>query len=88
MKFKDTIQQLKGILLFFFLVMKPRIPQSFYRKPIHVFCFVGLLAVLFNSPIFGTFCIQVGASLKPFAIVVLNGEITVYSFDSRNGFEW
>ena len=26
--------------------------------------------------------------LKPFAIVVLNGEITVYSVDSPNGFEW
>ena len=26
--------------------------------------------------------------LKPFAIVVLNGEITVYSIDSPNGFEW
>ena len=27
-------------------------------------------------------------NLKPFAIVVLNGEITVYSVDSQNGFEW
>ena len=26
--------------------------------------------------------------LKPFATVVLNGEITVYSVDSPNGFEW
>ena len=26
--------------------------------------------------------------LKPFAIVVLNREITVYSVDSQNGFEW
>ena len=26
--------------------------------------------------------------LKPFAIVVLNGEITVYSVDSPNGFQW
>ena len=26
--------------------------------------------------------------LEPFAIVVLNGEITVYSVDSPNGFEW
>ena len=26
--------------------------------------------------------------LKPFAIVVLNGKITVYSVDSPNGFEW
>ena len=26
--------------------------------------------------------------LKPFAIVVLYGEITVYSVDSPNGFEW
>ena len=26
--------------------------------------------------------------LKPFAIVVLNGEITVYSVDTPNGFEW
>ena len=26
--------------------------------------------------------------LKPFAIVVLNGEITVYSVDSPDGFEW
>ena len=26
--------------------------------------------------------------LKPFAIVVLNGEITVYSVDSPNSFEW
>ena len=26
--------------------------------------------------------------LKPFAIVVLNGEITMYSVDSPNGFEW
>ena len=26
--------------------------------------------------------------LKPFAIVVLNGEITVYSVDAPNGFEW
>ena len=26
--------------------------------------------------------------MKPFAIVVFNGEITVYSFDSPNGFEW
>ena len=26
--------------------------------------------------------------LKPFAIVVLNSEITVYSVDSPNGFEW
>ena len=25
--------------------------------------------------------------LKPFAIVVLNGEITVYSVDSPNGFD-
>ena len=26
--------------------------------------------------------------LKPFAIVVLNGKVTVYGVDSPNGFEW
>ena len=26
--------------------------------------------------------------LKPFAVVVFNGEITAYSVDSPNGFEW
>ena len=33
---------------------------------------------------FGTFFIQVDVHLKPFAIVVLNGEITVYSFNNNN----
>ena len=41
----------------------------------------------YNPPTFGAFFIQV-FHLKPFTIVVLNGEITVYSVDSPNGFEW
>ena len=43
---------------------------------------------LINPPTFGTFSYKLMHHLKPFAIVVLNGEITVYSVDSPNGFEW
>ena len=45
------------------------------------------LIFLFNPPTFGTFFIQVNAPFENH-IVVLNGEITVYSVDSPNGFEW
>ena len=47
--------------------------------------------VLINPPSFGTHVpvsYELMHHLKPFAIVVLNGEITVYSVDSPNGFEW
>ena len=44
-----------------------------------------MLSSLINPHTFGTFLMH---HLKPFTIVVLNGEITVYSVDSQNGFEW
>ena len=41
-----------------------------------------------NPTTSGTFFIQVDAPFETIRIVVLNGEITVYSVDSPNGFEW
>ena len=45
---------------------------------------VIVLTLLFVVP----FSYKLMHHLKPFPIVVLNGEITVYSVDSPNGFEW
>ena len=42
-----------------------------------------------NPPTCGNFFVQVDTPFETIRyIVVLNGEITVYSVDSPNGFEW
>ena len=47
------------------------------------------ITIVVHSPTFGTFfSYKLMHYLKQFAIVVLNGEITVYSVDSPKGFEW
>ena len=49
---------------------------------------IVLLALVLTLLLLAPFSYKLMQHLKPFAIVVLNGEITVYSVDSPNGFEW
>ena len=58
-----------------------QLPGSIYRFQLPV---NDILTLLLLVP----FSYKLVHHLKPFAIVVLNGEITVYSVDSPNGFEW
>ena len=51
---------------------------------VHHFVYMHIRTLLLLVP----FSYKLMHHLKPFAVVVLNGEITVYSVDSPNGFEW
>ena len=67
-------------------VVKVALHRHEFTNPQNCAMSVGMLLIAINPPTFGTFFIQDNA---PFETIRYCGfEITVYSVDSRNGFEW